>query len=428
MEMEAHGNDVAPETSSSSDARLTTSEENDGTHIDADVCYSWDATKLSKSNVANFEYSPAWDLKCEYTVELFLAQDLKLSTEVRRPPLSRVVHGVLKKKMDERIIATGREVRSFSSFAVTPLISIVYYYPNDASESVRLDYQSILLDYAFEGRLHQAPLANQRTILDIGTRTGAWAIQMPSLYPDSRIEATDPSPIQPLEVPENVTFIIDDAAEDDWTLHENYYDYIHTRIMMGCFEDFKSIIRKGFQYTQPGGWMESVEIMHTPFCDDGTMAADWPFKEWTEFMEDAAKNANWPLRIAHKLKKWYTEIGFVGAHERVLKVPINTCARDPRLKTLGHYWTENLLAGLEAFSLALFSRVFGWSKTEIDVWLIISRLVQEYIADWSRTISRKSEMRSRLMFMLIIRSTPYGVGSQIYHQDSISILSRRSRA
>jgi metalloendopeptidase OMA1, mitochondrial len=247
------------------------------------------------------------------------------------------------------------------------LTSVVYFYPNDATEAVRLDYQSSLLKFAFDGKLHQAPLDNPLAILDVGTGTGAWAIQMADLYPNSKIEATDLSPIQPSVVPENVTFIIDDAEEDDWTLHESYYDYIHTCVLMGCFEDFKSIIAKGFRYTKPGGWMESVEPMHQTFCDDGTMPADWPFTDWHDIMENAANNANRPLKIAHRLKKWYTEVGFVDVHERVVKVPINSWARDPKLKALGHYWAENWLAGLNGFSLALFSRVLGWSKKEIDV-------------------------------------------------------------
>lgn len=243
----------------------------------------------------------------------------------------------------------------------------VYYYPNDPPESVRLDYQSCVLDFAFDGKLHLAPLHNPRTILDIGTGTGAWAIQMGDTYPSAVIEATDLSPIQPTNVPENVQFIIDDAEEEDWAVAENYYDYIHTRVMMGCFEDFKGIIRKGFKHTKPGGWMESLECANPPYCDDGTMPLDWPFKEWSETMQEAAGNAGRPLTYADKLKKWYTEAGFVDVREKIIKIPINSWPRDKRLKTLGKYWAENMLAGLQGFSLALFSRVFGWSKPEIEV-------------------------------------------------------------
>ncbi|KAH6662367.1 S-adenosyl-L-methionine-dependent methyltransferase [Halenospora varia] len=246
----------------------------------------------------------------------------------------------------------------------------VYYYPNDPSEAERLDYQSAVLDFAFDGALHQAPISNPANVLDIGTGTGSWAVQMGDLFPNATIEATDLSPIQPTNVPENVQFIIDDAAEDDWAVPENHYDYIHTRVLMGCFEDFQEIIQKGFKHTKPGGWMESLECMHPPYCDDGTMPADWPFKEWTQTMDEAAMNAGRPLRIASRLKKWYIAAGFEDVHEKVIKIPINQWPRDRHLKQLGRYWAENLLAGLQGFSLALFSRVFGWNKTEIEIYLV----------------------------------------------------------
>ncbi len=120
--------------------------------------------------------------------------------------------------------------------------------------------------------------------------------------------------------------------------------------------------------------MESLECMNAPYCDDGTMPDDWPFKEWTETMEEAAMNANRPLQIANKLKKWYIDVGYVDVQEKVIKIPINSWPRDKHLKTLGKYWAENLLAGLQGFSLALFSRVFGWSKTEIEVCSTLSEM------------------------------------------------------
>lgn len=243
----------------------------------------------------------------------------------------------------------------------------MYFYPNDASETERLDYQYQVLQEAVSHILHFAPLTDPETILDVGTGTGAWAIEMGDAYPTAIIEATDLSPIQPDAVPENVQFIIDDASEEDWAVPEGYYDYIHTRIMMGSFEDFSDVIRKGFRYTKPGGWMESQDIMHPPFSDDGTMPRDWPFREWSYYIEDAAKQAGRPLRIANKMKRWYIEAGFVDVQEKVIKLPINTWPKDTKLKVLGQWWAENLMSGLQGFSLALLSRVFSWSKEEIEV-------------------------------------------------------------
>jgi SAM-dependent methyltransferase len=220
-----------------------------------------------------------------------------------------------------------------------------------------------------QGILHYAPLFEPLHILDIGTGTGTWAIEMGDTYPDAIVEATDLSPIQPTDVPTNLRFIIDDAEQEDWAIPQNHYDYIHTRLLMGCFKDFRTIIQQGFKHTKPGGWMESQDLMHPPFCDDGTMPEDWPFKEWSETMDQASIDANRPLCIANKLKTWYIEAGFVDVQEKVIKLPINSWPRNKLLKAMGKHWAENLLAGLQGFSLALFSRVFGWNKTEIEVCL-----------------------------------------------------------
>lgn len=58
-------------------------------------------------------------------------------------------------------------------------------------------------------------------------------------------------------VPSNVHFVVDDAAEEDWLYRPNSFDYIHTRCMLGAMEDFGDLVKKGFKYTKPGGWMES---------------------------------------------------------------------------------------------------------------------------------------------------------------------------
>src|SRR6266700_5439208 len=112
-------------------------------------------------------------------------------------------------------------------------------------------------------------------------------------------------------VPNNVKFVIDDANEEDWMIHPNSHDYIHTRILLGCFEDFREIIKKSFRYLKPGGFMESQEYMPTVYCDDGTMGSDYAFAEWTATQDKAAMFLCRPLRIANKLIRWYEQAGFV---------------------------------------------------------------------------------------------------------------------
>jgi hypothetical protein len=81
--------------------------------------------------------------------------------------------------------------------------------------------------------------------------------------------------------------------------------------------------------------MESQEIYSIPYCDDGTMPADWPFMEWTRFGDKAAMDADCPLRIANKMKSWYEQAEFVDVQEKVFKLPMNPWPKGKHLKTFG---------------------------------------------------------------------------------------------
>lgn len=69
--------------------------------------------------------------------------------------------------------------------------------PFHQSELDRLDLQHHLLTVLFGGNLHFAPLKEPRKILDLGTGTGIWAIDMADLHPRATVIGTDLSPVQP---------------------------------------------------------------------------------------------------------------------------------------------------------------------------------------------------------------------------------------
>jgi len=50
------------------------------------------------------------------------------------------------------------------------------------------------------------------TVVDIGTGSGQWVIEVADQYPSAMVFGTDLSPIQPIMVPENAEFIITDSA------------------------------------------------------------------------------------------------------------------------------------------------------------------------------------------------------------------------
>lgn len=96
----------------------------------------------------------------------------------------------------------------------TLLTPAAYVFPNDHLEQERLDLQNTALVHLFGGKLYFAPLSQEtppKMVLDIATGTGDWAIQMGDEFPSSEIIATDLSPIQPEDVPPNVSFFVEDS-------------------------------------------------------------------------------------------------------------------------------------------------------------------------------------------------------------------------
>ncbi|KAJ6437961.1 cyclase/dehydrase family protein [Purpureocillium lavendulum] len=91
-----------------------------------------------------------------------------------------------------------------------------YSFPNDDQEQDRLDMIHHVYCRALDDRLFLAPIdPTGLHILDIGTGTGIWPIDLADQFPSASIVGNDLSPIQPAFVPPNVTFVVDDV-ELDW--------------------------------------------------------------------------------------------------------------------------------------------------------------------------------------------------------------------
>ncbi|PHH87682.1 hypothetical protein CDD83_8539 [Cordyceps sp. RAO-2017] len=247
-----------------------------------------------------------------------------------------------------------------------------YAFPNDVPEQERLALQAETLRRLFGGRLYFAPLSPStppRTILDVATGLGDWAIQMGDLFPTSQIVATDLSPIQPKQVPPNVNFYVEDSS-DPWEYSQRF-DYIHTRATAGCWSSFeKQVAQQAFDTLEPGGWFESQEIDSQVACDDGTLDPQGPLARWFQELADAGEKCDRPFVLGATLKEVFERVGFVDVQQRIFKIPTNGWAREDRMKELGRMWEKNILAGLSGFSFRPFNRVYGRSPAQIEVSLV----------------------------------------------------------
>ncbi|KAI8710789.1 hypothetical protein NCS52_01538800 [Fusarium sp. LHS14.1] len=107
--------------------------------------------------------------------------------------------------------------------------------------------------------LHLAPpKGNIQLVLDIGTGIGSWAIQFAETHPRSTVIGTDIAPIQPLRIPHNVQFELDDCNRD-WTWNPRSFDYVHICNMAGNVKDWPRLFRMTGQSTRIGDFIESSE-------------------------------------------------------------------------------------------------------------------------------------------------------------------------
>ncbi|KAI7266108.1 S-adenosyl-L-methionine-dependent methyltransferase, partial [Hortaea werneckii] len=229
-----------------------------------------------------------------------------------------------------------------------------YIFPNDEREADRLDLQHHIFRLTFGNRLFFAPLQNPKHCLDVGTGTGIWAEEFAEDFPFCQVIGIDLSPGQPTLVPPNLKFMIDDA-EDLW-LYAEPFDFIHARLMAGCFADWPSFFRQAYQNLEPGGWLEVQDYGLPVKSSDGTHIGT-DLHRWGQLLCEASMKLGRPLGsdCSDYYVQWMQDAGFVDIQVRMFMWPSCGWPKDPYMKEIGRWNQVNILDGLEGFCLALLT-------------------------------------------------------------------------
>ncbi|KIV95132.1 hypothetical protein, variant [Exophiala mesophila] len=247
-----------------------------------------------------------------------------------------------------------------------------YNFPNDEEEQERYDIMHAVFLTAMNGNLFLAPLKQDLgRILDIGTGTGIWAIQIGDLFPSAVVIGNDLSPIQPRWVPPNVTFEVDDV-ESEWQ-YSRSFDYVHSRYMAGSVADWPRLMSQCYNHLTPGGWVEFQDFDLHNYSQDNSIPPDNKVLEWYNLLMEGCERIGRTASPGQHLESWVRDSGFTNIHHKTFKLPLGAWPKDERMKRVGALNLLQLLEGLEGLTLALFTRALGWSTEAIHVYLAAVR-------------------------------------------------------
>ncbi|KAH7030077.1 putative TAM domain methyltransferase [Macrophomina phaseolina] len=252
-----------------------------------------------------------------------------------------------------------------------------YALPNDEKEQDRLDLFHHISTLLLGGKLYNAPVNTKKMnrALDLGTGTGIWAVDFADEFPECEVVGTDLSPIQPSWVPPNCRFLVDDA-EADWT-DSKPYDFIHIRTLSGSIADWPRLLKQAYDNTSPGGWIEMQEFEVRYGCDDDSYPAKAPdVHNYMRLLRESSEKFGKPMDIARDQKQWIQDAGFVNVREDVYKAPLSPWPKDKKLKEIGKYNLIHVLDAIEAYSIALFTRVLGYKPEEVQV--LLAKMREQY--------------------------------------------------
>ncbi|GJC82549.1 putative methyltransferase tdiE [Colletotrichum liriopes] len=97
------------------------------------------------------------------------------------------------------------------------------------------------------------------------------------------------------------------------------------------------------------------------------MTEDFTPLKWSKLLVEASEKMGRSAMVADSFKKMLEDAGFVDVQEKKEMWPFNPWAKDAKHKELGFWTQESAFKGIEAVSMAVFTRVLDWSPEEASV-------------------------------------------------------------
>lgn len=218
-----------------------------------------------------------------------------------------------------------------------------YLLPVDQDEIKRSDIHHRLLQFVFSSRNYIGPVkealqfGQHRRVLDLGTGSGSWAIDIADEFPRAEVIAVDLAPIQPQLVPPNCTFELCDLMQWPIPYPDAYFDFIHARSIHIGIHNYPQFLDELARLLRPGGLILLVEPTLNPCSsppDSHSPMMGWNalWKTYRACLEQQGIDITVPDRLPELLAATAAYENIVA---RVGNIPVGFWPKDASLLTVG---------------------------------------------------------------------------------------------
>ena len=261
------------------------------------------------------------------------------------------------------VLPSLREQRAYVS-------DVPYLLPKDAQEDQRLNYQHYVL-YKTLSNHYLAPLFAQghpMTVLDVGTGTGMWPIEIATLFPQAHILGVDVT-LRSLPRPLPATCLFAQAnILEGLPFPDQQFSYTHQRLLAAAIPaaQWPGVVQELVRVTRQGGWIELVEI------GDMIQPAGPATKHLLSWMADIGKALGFEAEILRHLGELLIQSGCSDVESQDIPVPLGAWAGP-----IGQMMKTDLLHGYDALKGVFCPR----SNTAPEVF---DKMVQDAADEWEQ--------------------------------------------
>lgn len=205
------------------------------------------------------------------------------------------------------------------------LAAIPYPLPKDMGEINRLDFQHYLLRTGI-GQNFIAPVSQPQAILDVGSGSGRWAMEIAAQFPSAQVTGVDlvaPS-VDISQVlghgldtkPSNFSFALGNILEG-LPFPDASFDFVHQRLLITAIPKrfWPNVIAELARVTRPGGWVELAECGVAERGGPGYMGL---WGSWIEFLDTRGVD----FSLGHTIGQMLASGGLAQVTQRQLYFPM----------------------------------------------------------------------------------------------------------